>query len=152
VPTLLSGGTRVNALPAEAQATVNCRILPDESLAQVRQALQAALGDPGLELGEIEDMGPGGASPVEGPVPEAIRAVAAELYPRLRVVPSMSLGASDSRYLRNAGIAAYGINPIPRSEEDSRRAHGIDERIPATSLRPGVEFLHRLVLELAAKR
>jgi acetylornithine deacetylase/succinyl-diaminopimelate desuccinylase-like protein len=67
-------------------------------------------------------------------------------------MPSLSLGASDSRYLRTAGIAAYGINAIPRSEEDSRRAHGIDERIPAASLRPGVEFLHQLVLELAGKR
>jgi acetylornithine deacetylase/succinyl-diaminopimelate desuccinylase-like protein len=62
----------------------------------------------------------------------------------------MSRGATDSRYLRARGMAAYGINSIAIAEADARRAHGIDERIPAASLRPAVEFLYRLVLEIAA--
>lgn len=152
VATMLSGGTRVNALPAEATATVNCRMLPDETVAGVRKVLEAALADPGLEVKEVKDMGGGGASPVEGPLLDTIRATLARRYPGLPVIPGMSLGASDSRFLRQAGIAAYGLNPVPRSEEDSRRAHGIDERIPATSLRAGVESLHQLVLDLAAQR
>jgi acetylornithine deacetylase/succinyl-diaminopimelate desuccinylase-like protein len=44
------------------------------------------------------------------------------------------------------------LNPIALTESDARRAHGVDERIPVASLRPAIEFLYRLVLELAAKR
>ena len=50
------------------------------------------------------------------------------------------------------GIDAYGINPIGLAEGDEARMHGTDERIPAASLEPGLEFLYRLVVELAAKK
>ena len=36
VATTLAGGTRVNALPAQATANVNCRILPDETVEQTQ--------------------------------------------------------------------------------------------------------------------
>jgi acetylornithine deacetylase/succinyl-diaminopimelate desuccinylase-like protein len=62
----------------------------------------------------------------------------------------MSRGAPDPRHRRPAGGAAYGLGPSAMPEADARRAHGVDERIPVASLRTGVEFLHRLVLALAA--
>ena len=61
-------------------------------------------------------------------------------------------GAPRERSSRAAGIPAYGMGPIATTEADARRAHGVDERIPVASLRFGVEFLHRLVLDLAAAR
>jgi acetylornithine deacetylase/succinyl-diaminopimelate desuccinylase-like protein len=152
IATLLSAGTRVNALPAEAQATVNCRILPDQTPEQVQQILARVLAEPSLEITPTDEFGFGTPSPLEGPVPAAIVEVAGQMWPGLPIVPFMSRGATDSRFLRAHGIPAYGISPFPISDADARRAHGIDERIPATSLRTGVEFLHRLVLELAASK
>jgi acetylornithine deacetylase/succinyl-diaminopimelate desuccinylase-like protein len=151
VATLLSAGTRVNALPADAQATLNCRILPDQTPEQVQQILSEVLADPALEITPTQEFGFGTPSTLDGPVPAAIVKVAEEIWPGLPIVPFMSRGATDSRFLRAHGIPAYGISPFPITDADARRAHGIDERIPATSLRTGVEFLHRLVLELAAR-
>lgn len=148
VATMLSGGTRANALPAQAKATVNCRILPDETSGQVQERLSRILDDPGILISSLEIGGAGPASPLEGPGPRAIRRVVAEMFPGVPVIPALSRGASDSRFLRRHGIAAYGFSPIAVAEEDSRRAHGIDERIPAASLRTAVEVLHRLILEL----
>jgi len=150
VATLLSAGTRVNALPAEARASINCRILPDETPEEVQATLARVIADPAIELTPTEEFGFGTPSPLEGPVPAAIAKVAGQLWPGLPVVPFMSRGATDSRFLRARGIPAYGISPIPTTDANARRAHGIDERIPASGLRTGVEFLHRLVLELAA--
>jgi acetylornithine deacetylase/succinyl-diaminopimelate desuccinylase-like protein len=150
VATQVRGGTRQNALPAEAQANVNCRILPDEGVEDVRRTLRAVLADPGLEVAASEEFGWGEPSPLVGPGPAAIRAVVGALWPGVPVVPFMSRGATDSRHLRAAGVAAYGLGPIAMTEADARRAHGVDERIPVASLRTGVEFLHRLVLALAA--
>jgi acetylornithine deacetylase/succinyl-diaminopimelate desuccinylase-like protein len=152
VATRVAGGTRVNALPAEAHADVNCRILPDESTDDVRRTLVKVIGDPGLAVEMLEPFGSGPASDVEGEGPEAIRKIASETWPAAPVIPILSLGATDSRFLRAAGIAAYGLNPIALTEDDARRAHGVDERIPVASLRPGLEFFHRLVLEIAAAR
>lgn len=152
VATLLSGGSRVNALPAKATANVNCRILPGESVADVQKQLQLALGDPKLEVVPTDEFSMAEPSDLNGPAPLAIRAVTEHMWPGLPIVPFMSRGATDSRFLRAKGIDSYGINPIGLSDDDENRMHGIDERIPAASLQPGLEFLYRLVLELAAKK
>jgi acetylornithine deacetylase/succinyl-diaminopimelate desuccinylase-like protein len=156
VATLLRGGTRVNALPASAVANVNCRLLPDETPEQARRELERILGDPSLQVKDAEHgqafgRPDGGSSPVDGPGPAAVRKVIGQMWPGVPVVPFISRGGTDSRRLRAAGIAAYGLVPIGNTEADSRRAHGVDERIPAAGLRSGVELLHRLVLELAGE-
>lgn len=153
VATMLSGGTRVNSLPAEAKATINCRILPDETVEQVRARIARVIDDPKIEITLDGELGASAeASPVDGPAMAGIEKTIRGFWPGLPIVPFMSRGATDSRHLRAAGIAAYGLRPFATSEEDGRRAHGIDERIPADSLRPGVEFLHALTLELAGAR
>lgn len=152
VATILSGGTRVNALPAEASAQINCRILPDETPADVEKNLQRVLGDPLLKLYPIGDSTYSEASPITGEGPLAFEKVSRELFPNIVSVPTLSRWATDSRHLRKAGTPTYGISPIAMSEKDSMRAHGIDERIPSKSLRSGIEFFYRLILELAEER
>ena len=152
VATMVSGGTRANALPAEAQTIVNCRILPDESIDDVAHALANVIGDPGLSVEQLEPFGSGPASDLEGTAPAAVAKIATEMWPAAPVIPILSLGGTDSRFLRARGIPTYGLSPIALTEADARRAHGVDERIPLASLRAGIEFFHRLVLELAAAR
>jgi acetylornithine deacetylase/succinyl-diaminopimelate desuccinylase-like protein len=88
---------------------------------------------------------------MDGPGVTEIRAVIERLHPGLPIVPSMQLGATDSRFLRERGIASYGIHPVALREADARRAHGIDERIPA-DLQPGVRLMYGLAAELAGRR
>ena len=149
VATLVSGGTRKNALPASAEATINCRILPDETVDDVKRELAKKIGDPGVTIELGEGFGSGPPSSLEGAGPVAVRKITAEMFPGVPVIPLFSLGATDSRFVRARGIAAYGLNPIAVTESDARRAHGVDERIPLSSVRPGLEYLYRLVLELA---
>jgi len=151
VATLLEGGSRVNALPARATANLNCRLLPDRKPGWAKRELVSILGDPSLEVTASEDFGFGRPSPLDGPAPAAIRQVVAAMWPGIRVIPFMSRGATDSRFLRARGQAAYGIDPIALGEDDARRAHGVDERIPESSLAPAVELLYRLVLALAGR-
>lgn len=149
VATLVEGGTRVNALPAEATANVNCRILPGETVETTRAALVEVVGDPKVTVTPVRKAVAAPASPLEGPGPDAIRRVAEAVWPGVPMVPSLSRGATDSRTLRPKGIAVYGFNPIGATEADRRRAHGVDERVSIESLRTGTDVLHRLVLELA---
>jgi acetylornithine deacetylase/succinyl-diaminopimelate desuccinylase-like protein len=151
VATTLGGGTRVNALPSEARATLNCRILPDESIESVEGALARLIADPEVKIERLGDFGAGPPSPLAGPLPTAVRALAAETWPGAPILPFLSVGATDSRFLRERGVAAYGLNPIALTESDARRAHGADERIPVASLPPGLEFFYRLVSGLAAR-
>ena len=151
VATTLSGGTRVNALPAEARANVNCRILPDRGVESLHAELIEIIDDRGIEVIPTREFGHGVPSPLDGPGPEAIRTLAGVMWPGIPVIPFMSRGATDSRFARAHGMAAYGISPIAIATSDARRAHGIDERIPEASLQPAVEFLYRLVAALAGR-
>lgn len=151
VATLINGGTRVNALPATASAKVNCRILPDENAAQVQKQLEAIIADPVVKVKPIEDLGSSGGSPVAGADLDRLRALIGQMWPGVPIMPFQSLGATDSRFLREIGIKTYGMSALPMTEEDGRRAHGIDERIPSTSLRVGVEFFYKLLIALAAE-
>lgn len=151
VATLLTGGTKENALPATARATLNCRILPDETSEDVRLRIVKILKDPRLEVVPVGEFSSAGASPVDGEGPVAIRKIVGEMWPSVPVIPFLSRGATDSRFLRAIGMPCYGIDPLAVTQEDSRRAHGIDEQLPIASIRPGLEFLHRLILELAAE-
>lgn len=149
VATMLEGGHADNALPQLARARVNCRIMPGESEESVRATLRTVLADD--QIG-ISDAGyqfqPSPASPLTPEVMAPIKKVTAELWPGLPVLPIMSTGASDSLYLRNAGIAAYGTSGIFYDIDDNR-AHGRDERIRVKSLYEGEEYLYRLVKQLA---
>ncbi len=148
VATLLSGGTKANALPAEASALVNCRVLPDEKIKAVQERLQKLAGDQ-VEVKSVGPVDAGPPSPNEGEIPTAIAKLAAELWSGIPVIPTMGTGASDSKFLRARGVAAYGFSPFVGTIDDGRRTHGIDERVEVSALGPGLRFMHRLVLVLA---
>ena len=70
------------------------------------------------------------------------------MWPGIPVVPSMGTGATDSRFMRNAGIDMYGVSGIFVDPADFR-PHGRDERVEVKRVYDGREFLYRLVKKLA---
>jgi acetylornithine deacetylase/succinyl-diaminopimelate desuccinylase-like protein len=151
VTTQLKGSPQENVLPTSLEAVVNCRILPDETVDQTHARLWQAIGDPAVEISFVDAPRTPGKSPLEGEVPGAIRAVARSMWGEVPVVETIQLGASDSGYLRSAGIAAYDIDCSPTSLEDTRAgygAHGANERAPVKWLPAGKDFLRRIVAEL----
>jgi acetylornithine deacetylase/succinyl-diaminopimelate desuccinylase-like protein len=146
---MLEAGHAENALPQTARATVNCRILPTETAAQVRQTLLKVVNDERISITPIREPKPSPPSPLRPDVISAIERVTNELYPGVPVIPTMSTGATDSLYLRNAGIPVYGTSGIFGDIDDSR-AHGRDERIAVQSFFDGQEYLYRLVKAFAS--
>ena len=151
VTTMLQGSPQDNVLPTAVEAQVNCRILPDESIDSVQAALAGAIADPAVEIGRVDAFGSGGASPAGGEVERAVRAAAAKLWGDVRVLPILQAGATDSRYLRQKGMFAYGISTAPGTLDDQRKgfaAHGANERRPVRWLPEGTNFLRQVVHEL----
>jgi len=65
------------------------------------------------------------------------------------MIPTMSGGYTDSRWLRHAGIAAYGVSGL-FSDPGNNGVHGRNEQIGIKELFDGKAFLYRLVKALAA--
>ena len=64
----------------------------------------------------------------------------------------METGATDGLYLRNAGMAVYGVSGlfVDPNNPDDVRAHGLNERIGVKAYYDQLEFTYRLLKTLAA--
>jgi acetylornithine deacetylase/succinyl-diaminopimelate desuccinylase-like protein len=149
VATQLQGGHAENALPQTARATVNCRIFPGSDPKEIQRTLESVVGDEGVRMSPVLPASPSLPSPLLPEVMGPIERITEEMWPGVPVVPTMSTGATDGLYLRNAGIPTFGVSGI-FGDVDDARAHGKDERLLASSFYEGREFLYRLVLALSS--
>ncbi len=149
VATMLEGGHAENALPQRARATVNCRILPGEPPEEVLATLRRVIADSAIAVTPIASGKPSPPSPLTPEILRSIEETTQEMWPGVPVIPTMSTGATDGLYLRQAGIPVYGTCGVFGDANDVR-AHGQDERIAATWFYEGLEFGYRLVKRLTA--
>jgi len=149
VATQLQGGHAENALPQTARATVNCRIFPGSDPKDVQRTLESVAGDEAVNMSPVQPASPSLPSPLLPEVMGPIERITEEMWPGVPVVPTMSTGATDGLFLRNAGIRTYGVSGI-FGDVDDARAHGKDERLLVSSFYEGREFLHRLVRALSS--
>lgn len=152
-PTLLSAGVRANVIPSEARAVLNVRLLPGNTVNVLLADLTKLVNDPQVRFEVLPDAGLAAPpSSLESDFYATISKAATEEFPGVAVLPFMSTGATDSAQLRLHNVQAYGLSPFPLTDEDARRVHGGDERMPLASFDKGVSFMARVVSEFAASR
>ena len=151
VATMLKGGVQENALPARAQAVVQCRIMPNETSDGTRQTIAKVVDDPDIKVAQLGATVSAGESPPSPQLMRSVEAVVHSMWPGVPVIPNMVAGASDSIYTRNAGIPSYGIGGGWIDINDVRM-HGRDERHETGDFYSTVEFSYRLMKELSSTK
>src|SRR5271170_925140 len=145
VATLLEGGHANNALPQRAAANVNCRIFPGETVEGTRDALVAAIGDPGVKVTLVPPVRPTAVPPpLDSKIISPAEALVAKYFPGVPLVPTMSTGATDGIFLEAIGIPVYGV-PGGWGDPDGNGVHGLNERRSVRSVYVGRDFLTDLV-------
>jgi acetylornithine deacetylase/succinyl-diaminopimelate desuccinylase-like protein len=147
VATMLTGGHAENALPQSANATINCRIFPGMSPAEVQSTLQRLAGSK-VEIQPKYEPLFSAPSPLRTDVMQAVSRAIAAANPGARIVPTMAAYATDGSVFRAGGIPTYGVGStfIKASDEF---AHGLDERLPVASFYHGLTHWHVLITTLA---
>jgi len=148
VATMFLGGNAINALPQLASAKVNCRIMPGESVDEVKATLERVLADDQIKVTQLDTPTLSAPSVLNEEIAGAIEKLSREFFPGAIVLPVMSAGATDGSFLRNAGIPTYGHSGMAIDVGESR-IHGKDERVPVKSFYQGNEYLYRLVKVLS---
>jgi acetylornithine deacetylase/succinyl-diaminopimelate desuccinylase-like protein len=144
VATQIAAGHAPNALPQRATATLSCRVMQGTTPEQVKETLEKAVGDPQVKVA-IERRRDGSAAPaLTEEVMKPVRDTAKKMWPGVPVVPSMTAGATDGRFLMNAGIPTYGMSGM-FSVSGENNAHGLNEKIRVKSLYEGRDFLEAIV-------
>ena len=149
-PTVLSAGVANNVIPAEARANLNVRLLPGDTIDTVLNDLNKLINDPAVKL-EVQPNAGLAAPPssLESDLYNIISKVTSQEFAGAPALPFQSTWLTDSAQLRLHNVQAYGLVPFPTTEEDLRRMHGDDERIPLVSFDKGVDVLAKIVAEFA---
>src|SRR5438270_1410106 len=152
-PTMLSAGVRANVIPAEARATLNVRLLPGDTIDALLLDLNKLVNDPLVRL-EVQPNAGLAAPPssLENDFYAAITRVAAQEFGGVPVLPYQSPWATDSAQLRLHNVQSYGLWPFPLADEDLKRMHGNDERIPVASFAKGVAVEAHIIAEFAVTK
>ena len=146
-PTMLQAGYKANVIPGTAQAVVDGRFLPGNQEEFINTIKQLA-GDK-ISV-DFENLDVALSNSFQEPlVGKMIEAIAVE-DPAARVVPYMLSGGTDAKALSKLKIKGYGFMPLqlPNNLDFASLFHGVDERIPISSLQFGVRTFKRFLSSL----
>ena len=149
-PTMIDASHQRNVIPALCQITVDCRLLPETTPADVEPLIRAALGNGRYDL-EFDEATGGTRSPLGTPLWDALERFTESIEPGARLAPMACPGFTDSHYLRQAfGTVAYGFFPIRHMDPElaTKLVHSADERIKVDDLELGVEMLRSVAQSL----
>ena len=142
--TRMGGSSKINVIPPEAWAEVDCRILPDRPAEEFIETFTDLVKNTGVEV-EVIMAFTSAISPTDSDLFKAIEEVTSDLYPNSSVVPSVSTGFTDSHFTRDLGIASYGFNPLIAKGDEFSGIHGNDEKVNESAFRQGVLDLRKIL-------
>ena len=147
--TVVRGGQSESALPMKAEATIQCRLMPNENTDEVLATIKRVIADPKVEVGIVFPPTPSPTVEPSKALMGKVEQVTGDMWPGLGVVPFMSSGASDNVYFRLGGLTAYGVSGT-FVEITDQRAHGRDERVGVDAFYESLEFDYRLMRSLSS--
>lgn len=148
VVTMLEAGHAENALPQSATATVNCRIFPGVSVADIEAELKAAIGN---EEAEFELLGDPTESPISELRSDVLKAVSKAVHtrhPGLDIITYMESGGTDGMHFRKAGVPTWGVSGVFMNPNEMF-AHGLNERVPIKAFYDALDHWSIIIRELA---
>lgn len=141
----LQAGSKINVVPERADALLDVRLLPGESVDDALQVLQKTIADKRVRVEVIQTPSPNSVSDYEGPFFQALAEVTGRLVPGSLTAPLLTPGATDSAYFRQRGLNTYGLFPAVITSDELQRFHGIDERISVENLRLGTQITYEVL-------
>lgn len=147
----MGGASSVNVVPSEVWAHYDSRLLvgtdPDEQL----ERLKAITADLEGVRWEVLDVEPANASDWNDPLFDAIAHYAVEDRPESVAGPVISVGFTDSIYMRPKGVTAYGYVPFILTREEALTMHGHNERVSIENLKEGSRRMFSILVDFAGR-
>jgi carboxypeptidase PM20D1 len=149
--TIAHAGNKDNVLPGIAEATVNFRLLPGDTMDSALARVKSLVGDK-IEVGVLPDgSNPSAISPTQSASYQLLHRTVREIFPGTVVSPGLMIGASDSRHFGEVSDNIYKFSPVRTTAEDLERFHGTNERMAEANLVELVAFYHRLLSQAVGK-
>ena len=147
--TTTTAGIKHNVIPARAEATLDCRLLPGVRPDDFQRELEGVIADPKVQVERVF-AGWSEANPFETDLFRVIEDVVREHVEDAVVVPGVTAGFTDSRVLRNRGILSYGFSGGLNDPEISKTVHGHNERVSLESLKLSCQMVYEVTRRMCA--
>ena len=148
VVTMLQAGHAENALPQTATATVNCRVFPGVTVAQVKQQLTQVIGNDAVTFKQIGAFPESPESDLRLDVLAAVGKAVHSRYPGIPIIGYMAASATDAMYFRNVGIPTLGVAGVFMDPAENY-SHGLNERVPKKAFFDALDHWTIILQELA---
>jgi len=148
--TMLQASNKINVVPPEAQAQIDCRLLPDQDRDAFLREFTAVINDPEIRIEQIIGFTPA-VSSTDNPLYRAIDAAIRRHYPGASVAPAVQTGFTDSHWFRDLGISSYGMNPFLIPKAENAGTHGNNERISIENIRKGTAVMFDVVKAVVSR-
>ncbi len=143
--TIIEGGVKNNVIPTVAEATINFRILPGETIESVKEHIINTISD----KIRVEPVGfltnPSPVSKIDSEAYRTLEKTIRSVFPESVVVPGLVGGGTDARYFYEVSDDVYRFYPIRLAPDSMARFHGIDEKISKENYKEIIEFTYQLI-------
>ena len=139
---LQSGVNKVNVIPSNAEATLDCRLLPGTNADEFLSEIKARINDPRVTVEVIASAPDPGMSRADTPLFAAIEKSIQRANPEAAVMPMLVPFGTDSIYLQRRGVVAYGFMPMVLDAATAATMHSDRERIPVSEFLKGIHVYY----------
>ncbi|KAM9612961.1 N-fatty-acyl-amino acid synthase/hydrolase PM20D1 isoform 3-T3 [Trichechus inunguis] len=146
--TMFNAGIKVNVIPPVAQATVNFRIHPAQTVQEVLELVKNIVADDRVQLHVLSAFDPLPASPFDDQALgyQLLRRTIQSVFPEINIVaPGTCIGNTDSRHYMNLSNGIYRFNPLYLQPQGFSSIHGINEKISVQAYETQVKFIFELI-------
>ena len=150
--TMTNGSPQANVLPQKATATVNFRVMPGNTIADVEKHIRKVIRNKNVNVKLLGGNEPSVVSPTDTPTMKAISQLCGSIFGTSIPAPFVVMGATDARHYQNVTNQIYRFSPFVMPPEILMLAHGTDERISVDCLENGIVFFKKYVKLLAGDK
>jgi acetylornithine deacetylase/succinyl-diaminopimelate desuccinylase-like protein len=150
--TMLDAGIKANVIPARSEAIIDCRLLPGTTMEDWIAQLRAVIADERIVItNTLDELEPPAGVRWDTELYQVIESVVKGAIEDAVVVPGLTVGGTDNRFLRARGIPAYGFMPCLLSPEERAGFHGNDEFLTVANLEMGTELMYEIVRRMVTQ-
>jgi acetylornithine deacetylase/succinyl-diaminopimelate desuccinylase-like protein len=147
---MLRGSEKLNVIPPEAVADVDCRMLAGDDPQEILAWVRGVIADDRIEVTTVREPKLPNMSPPDTELYKALADTMRRRAPGAVVAPSIMVGFTDNWVFRGLGLHGYGFSPFVLDDDGFMRIHGNDERISLDNVRAGARAYTELLLAVAA--
>ena len=145
-PTQIEGGVIENVLPAQATATLNLRLIPGDTIENALEHMRRSINDTrvsvtprprGKEASLFTD--------IDSDAFAELQTTIHQVFPDVIVAPFVLVGGTDTGHYADLCGNILRFIPARLSQADTKRLHGIDERISQENFLEMVRFFHQFI-------